>query len=109
MRGDAAKESFYFYFIGLKQDAAFSESKSMHGPLGGGREKVQGTSKETTSCTVVAGTISVLADNSDWETRPTASQPAQPMGTGREMFALMRAASDNAEAGASAMLAVAGL
>lgn len=57
----------------------------------------------------VAGTISVLADNSDWETRPTASQPAQPMGTGREMFALMRAASDNAEAGASAMLAMAGL
>lgn len=57
----------------------------------------------------VAGTISVAVDGTDWESRPTASQPAQPMGTGRELFALMRASSDNAEAGASAMLAVAGL
>jgi phosphogluconate dehydratase len=57
----------------------------------------------------VAGTISVAVDGSDWESRPTASQPAQPMGTGRELFALMRASSDNAEAGASAMLAMAGL
>ncbi|MCG6120592.1 MAG: phosphogluconate dehydratase [Blastomonas sp.] len=57
----------------------------------------------------VAGTISVVMDNSDWEARPTATQPAQPMGTGRELFALMRASSDNAEAGASAMLAMAGL
>ena len=57
----------------------------------------------------VAGTISVAADSAEWEARPTASQPAQPMGTGRELFALMRASSDNAEAGASAMLAKAGL
>lgn len=57
----------------------------------------------------VAGTISVAVDGADWEARPTASQPAQPMGTGRELFALMRASSDNAEAGASAMLAMAGL
>ncbi|MFZ5664323.1 MAG: phosphogluconate dehydratase [Pseudomonadota bacterium] len=57
----------------------------------------------------VAGTISVAMDDADWEARPTASQPAQPMGTGRELFALMRASSDNAEAGASAMLAMAGL
>jgi phosphogluconate dehydratase len=57
----------------------------------------------------VAGTISVAVDGAEWEARPTASQPAQPMGTGRELFALMRASSDNAEAGASAMLAMAGL
>ncbi|WAC23770.1 phosphogluconate dehydratase [Blastomonas sp. SL216] len=57
----------------------------------------------------VAGTISVAVASTDWESRPTASQPAQPMGTGRELFALMRASSDNAEAGASAMLAMAGL
>ncbi|ESZ87157.1 MAG: phosphogluconate dehydratase [Blastomonas sp. CACIA14H2] len=57
----------------------------------------------------VAGTISVAVDGTEWEARPTASQPAQPMGTGRELFALMRASSDNAEAGASAMLAMAGL
>lgn len=57
----------------------------------------------------VAGTISVAADSAEWEARPTASQPAQPMGTGRELFALMRASSDNAETGASAMLAMAGL
>jgi phosphogluconate dehydratase len=57
----------------------------------------------------VAGTISVALDGTDWESRPTAQQPAQPMGTGRELFAMMRAGSDNAEAGASAMLAMAGL
>jgi phosphogluconate dehydratase len=57
----------------------------------------------------VAGTISVGVDTTEWEGRPTATQPAQPMGTGRELFALMRASSDNAEAGASAMLAMAGL
>jgi phosphogluconate dehydratase len=57
----------------------------------------------------VAGTISVVMDGAEWESRPTATQPAQPMGTGRELFALMRASSDNAEAGASAMLAMAGL
>jgi phosphogluconate dehydratase len=57
----------------------------------------------------VAGTISVAVASTDWESRPTASQPAQPLGTGRELFALMRASSDNAEAGASAMLAMAGL
>ena len=57
----------------------------------------------------VAGTISVAVASTDWESRPTASQPAQPLGTGRELVALMRASSDNAEAGASAMLAMAGL
>ena len=57
----------------------------------------------------VAGTISVAVSGTEWESRPVAKQPVQPLGTGRELFALMRASSDNAEAGASAMLAVAGL
>lgn len=57
----------------------------------------------------VTGTISVVIDPPVWEARPCAAQPAQPMGTGRELFALMRQSSDHAEAGASAMLAMAGL
>ena len=56
-----------------------------------------------------AGTIAVLVHSTEWELRSTAVQPPQPMGTGRELFAMMRASSDNAEAGASAMLALAGL
>ncbi len=41
----------------------------------------------------VAGTIGVLVDPAEWAARAIARQPAQPMGTGRELFALMRATS----------------
>ena len=41
--------------------------------------------------------------------RPPAASPPPGMGTGRELFALMRGTADNAEAGGSAMLAAAGL
>ena len=57
----------------------------------------------------VAGTLTALVDAAEWEGRALARQPAQPMGTGRELFALMRMMSDNAEAGACAMLAAAEL
>ncbi len=49
----------------------------------------------------VAGTISTAADLSARKPAPT---PPEPVGTGRELFALMRQGSDGAEAGASAML-----
>jgi phosphogluconate dehydratase len=51
----------------------------------------------------------VLIDPDEWASRELASPPPGEMGTGRELFAMMRHFSDNAEAGASAMLDQAGL
>ncbi len=51
----------------------------------------------------------LLETSADLSARASAPPPPQPVGTGRELFALMRAASDSAEHGASAMLAAAGL
>lgn len=56
----------------------------------------------------VAGTLDALVDAAEWEARPLADAPPPADGTGRELFAMMRAA-DEAEKGASAMLAMAGL
>ena len=55
------------------------------------------------------GTLSVLVDADIWSARAAAPTPAQHVGTGRELFALMRAGADAAEKGGSAMLAAAGL
>jgi phosphogluconate dehydratase len=52
------------------------------------------------------GTLSTTAPLAD---RTAATAPPQPVGTGRELFALLRHTSDEAERGASAMLAAAGL
>ena len=52
------------------------------------------------------GTLSTGADLSKRIDAPT---PLQPEGTGRELFAILRAHSDDAERGASGMLAAAGL
>jgi phosphogluconate dehydratase len=41
----------------------------------------------------------------DLGSRPPANSPPPPVGTGRELFALMRMTADEAELGASAMLA----
>jgi len=54
-------------------------------------------------------TLSVLVDADIWSARAAAPTPAQHVGTGRELFALMRAGADEAEKGGSAMLAAAGL
>ncbi|KAB7647657.1 phosphogluconate dehydratase [Polymorphobacter fuscus] len=51
----------------------------------------------------------VLSTTADLAARSDAPTPPQPEGTGRELFALLRAHSDDAERGASAMLAAAGL
>jgi len=50
-----------------------------------------------------SGELNVL--NVDLTTRQPAQRPAPPLGTGRELFALMRNFADDAERGASAMLA----
>ena len=55
------------------------------------------------------GTLSVLVDPEIWTARVPAATPTEKFGTGRELFALMRATADEAEKGGSAMLAAAGL
>jgi phosphogluconate dehydratase len=55
------------------------------------------------------GTLSVLVDDTEWAGRTPAPTPVAHMGTGRELFAMMRATADEAEKGGSAMLAAAGL
>jgi phosphogluconate dehydratase len=55
------------------------------------------------------GTLSVLVDSNEWEARKPALRPDEHMGTGRELFAIMRDAADEAERGGSAMLSKAGL
>ena len=55
----------------------------------------------------VAGTLDVRADG--WDARQPATPPPPAAGTGRELFAFMRAGADGAEGGASAMLTAAGL
>ncbi|MEY2883182.1 MAG: 6-phosphogluconate dehydratase [Pseudomonadota bacterium] len=54
----------------------------------------------------VTGSLMTTADLHGRSDTPT---PAQPEGTGRELFAILRAGSDDAERGASAMLVAAGL
>jgi len=56
-----------------------------------------------------SGTLSVLVEDVDWANRAPAALPLAHVGTGRELFALMRATADEAEKGGSAMLAAAGL
>ncbi len=56
-----------------------------------------------------AGVLAALVDPADWAARPLAEPPPPPAGTGRELFAFMRAGTSTAEEGASAMLAAAGL
>jgi len=51
----------------------------------------------------------VLEADADLSGRAAAAPPPAPMGTGRELFAMFRHGADSAEAGASAMLAAAGL
>ncbi|WP_225206168.1 phosphogluconate dehydratase [Novosphingobium huizhouense] len=55
------------------------------------------------------GRLEALVDAAQWEVRDEAVAPAEAMGVGRELFALMRHHSDPAERGGSAMLAAAGL
>ncbi|URW76441.1 phosphogluconate dehydratase [Sphingomonas donggukensis] len=56
-----------------------------------------------------AGELIALVDAAEWAAREAAEPPPPAMGTGRELFAMMRGGSSTAEEGASAMLAMAGL
>ena len=55
------------------------------------------------------GSLEALVDPAEWAARDVATPPPEPLGTGRELFALMRRYCDPAERGGSAMLAEAGL
>jgi phosphogluconate dehydratase len=55
------------------------------------------------------GAIDALVDPAEWDARVPATAPPAHAGTGRELFAMMRAGADTAERGGSAMLAAAGL
>jgi phosphogluconate dehydratase len=50
------------------------------------------------------GELSALVDEAEWAAREPSVPPPPPLGTGRELFALMRHGADTAERGASAML-----
>ena len=55
------------------------------------------------------GSINVLMDEAEFAAREPARPPAEADGTGRELFALFRHAADEAERGASPILAAGGL
>ncbi|KTT74911.1 phosphogluconate dehydratase [Sphingomonas sanguinis] len=57
----------------------------------------------------VEGTLNALVDPAEWAAREQAATPAPVQGMGRELFALFRQAADEAEKGASPILAGAGL
>lgn len=57
----------------------------------------------------VEGTLNALVDPVEWAARQLAETPAPAQGMGRELFALFRQAADEAEKGASPILAAAGL
>lgn len=55
------------------------------------------------------GQLNVIMDASEWAHRAPVENPAQAVGIGRELFAMLRLGADDAEKGGSAMLAAAGL
>jgi phosphogluconate dehydratase len=55
------------------------------------------------------GELAAIVDDDEWRTREPETPPPPALGTGRELFALMRERADAAERGASAILAAAGL
>lgn len=56
-----------------------------------------------------SGELAVLVDAAEWDARPYAEAPAAAVGTGRELFTLFRDGSNEAEKGASALLAAMGI
>jgi len=55
------------------------------------------------------GILQALVDAAEWDARDLAAAPLPDLGSGRELFAMMRQGASEAEAGGSAMLAAAGL
>ncbi len=55
------------------------------------------------------GTLDALVDPAEWLERPLCDAPGAATGMGRELFGMFRGLADEAEKGASGMLAAAGL
>ena len=60
---------------------------------------------DTVRLSAEAGTLDALVPAAEWDARPPAAAPPPALGTGRELFAFMRAGASTAEEGGSAMLA----
>lgn len=56
-----------------------------------------------------SGELAVLVDRTEWDAREQSAPPPPALGTGRELFSMLRRHSDPAEKGGSAMLHEAGL
>ena len=112
--------------LGVLQDRGFRVALVTDGRMSGASGKVPGAIHVTPEAEVggplarlrdgdpvrlcgVTGTLDVLVDAAEFAARTPASPPPPAIGTGRELFALMRHGCDDAEHGASAMLALAGL
>jgi phosphogluconate dehydratase len=57
----------------------------------------------------VNGRLDALVDAAEWLERPLCDAPGAATGMGRELFGMFRGLADEAEKGASGMLAAAGL
>ena len=109
--------------LGVLQDRGFRVALVTDGRMSGASGKVPAAIHVTPEA-ALGGAIGKLIDGDvvrvcavtgslsttvDLSTRAAAPTPPGPEGTGRELFAFMRAGADEAERGASAMLAGAGL
>ncbi len=109
--------------LGVLQDRGFAVALVTDGRMSGASGKVPAAIHVCPEATgggplallrdgdvvTLCGHTGRLETSADLSARTPAPAPPQPEGTGRELFALMRNGSDDAEAGASAMLAAAGL
>jgi phosphogluconate dehydratase len=109
--------------LGVLQDRGFKVALVTDGRMSGASGKVPAAIHVTPEAALggalaqlqdgdmvrVCATTGSLSVEADVFGRPHAPTPSGPVGTGRELFAFMRAGSDTAERGASAMLVGAGL
>jgi len=109
--------------LGVLQDKGFRVALVTDGRMSGASGKVPAAIHVTPEAglggplgTLIDGDIvrvcavtGVLATTADLSARAAAAMPPTAEGTGRELFAFMRGGTDEAERGASAMLAAAGL
>jgi len=109
--------------LGVLQDRGFRVALVTDGRMSGASGKVPAAIHVTPEA-AIGGAIARVHDGdlvrvcavtgalevaTDLTGRSPAAQPVEADGTGRELFAMMRAGADDAERGASAMLAAAGL